>query len=130
MTQYHSTDTRPRMSQRTNTSKSKRHLSPIGKSDDEVFNNAPNVLSGECITKVDEGIEWVVDFCDKTMAESKDRKMSSEEDLKEDDSECDIYSAFRRNHTNGKAPLRSNRRAGKITETLSLLAMPGRLEQG
>lgn len=73
------------------------------------------------MTKIDEAIEWVADFCDKIMAENKDRRKSSEEDLKEDDSESDIHPAFRRNRTAGEAPLRSNGRAGTIADTFSLL---------
>lgn len=79
------------MSQKTS---SKRYFSPIGESDDEDFNNAPNVLSDECMTKIDEAIEWVVDFCNKAMAKNKDRGTSSGEGLKEDDSESDIHPAF------------------------------------
>lgn len=106
------------MSQKT---RSKRCLSPIGESDDEDFNNAPNLLSDESMTKINEAIEWVVDFCDKTMAENKDRRTSSEEDLKEDDSESDIHPAFRRNRTAGEAPLTFNGRAGTIADTFSLI---------
>lgn len=103
------------MSQKTKASRSKRFLSPIGESDDEDFNTAPNLLSDESMTKIDEAIEWVVDFCDKTMAES------TEEDLKEDDSESDIHPAFRRNRTAGEAPLTFNGRAGTIADTFSLI---------
>lgn len=59
------------MSPKSKTSTSKRCLSPTGGSDDEDFKNALNVLSDESMTKFDEAIEWVVDFCDKTMAENK-----------------------------------------------------------
>lgn len=37
-------------------SQASRGLSPIGESDDEDFDNAPNVLSDECMTKIVEGI--------------------------------------------------------------------------
>ena len=103
-------------------------MSPVGESDDEDSDNAPNVLSGECMTKFDEGIRWVVDFCDKTMAENKDRRSSSQEALKEDDSASEIHPAFRRNRTASGAPLRSNGEAGKITKTFSLSTMPSRLK--
>lgn len=109
------------MSQKTKASRSRRCLSPIRESDDEDFNNAPSVFSDECMTKIDEAIECVADFCDKIMAENKDRRTSSEEDLKEDDSESDIHPAFRRNRTAGEAPLRFNGRAGTIADTFSLL---------
>lgn len=95
-------------------SQASRGLSPIGESDDEDFDNAPNVLSDECMTKIVEGIGWVDGFCDKTMAENKDRKPSSEEGLKENVSESDIHLAFRTNPTAGDALLRFNQRAGKI----------------
>lgn len=109
------------MSNRPKASRSKRDLSPIGESDED-FDNALNGLSDECMTKIDEGIKWVVDFCDKTMAENYDQKPSSEEDLKEDDSESDIHPAFQRgNPISGEAPLRFSRRPGKIAETSSLL---------
>lgn len=112
-----------RMSNRPKASRSKRDLSPIGESDED-FDSALNGLSDECMTKIDEGIKWVVDFCDKTMAmaENKGQKPSSEEDLKEDDSESDIHPAFqRRNPISGEAPLRFSRRPGKIAETSTLL---------
>ena len=111
------------MSNRLKASRSKGDLSPIGDSDDKDFDNAPNGLSDECMTKIDEGIKWVVDFCDKTMAESQDQK-PSEEDLKEDDSESDIHPVFRRrNPISGGAPLRFSSRPGKIAETSSLLTI-------
>lgn len=109
------------MSQKTKTSRSKRCLSPIGESDDEDFKNALNVLLDECMTKIDEAIEWVVDFCDKTTAENKDRRRSPEEDLKEDDSESDIHPAFRRNRTAVEDPLIFNGRAGTSADTFSSL---------
>lgn len=102
-------------------------MSPIGESDDEDFGNAPHGLSDECMTIIDEGIKWVVDFCDKTMAENKDQKLS-EEDLKENDSESDIHPAFRRsNPISGEALLRFSRRPGKIAETSSLLTIQSSL---
>lgn len=109
------------MSQNTKTHGGKRFLSPIGETDDEDFKNALNVLSDEFMTKIDEAIQWVVDYCDKTMAENKDRRTLSEEDMKEDDSESDIHPAFRRNRTAGKDSLRSNRRAGTTADTISSL---------
>lgn len=111
------------MSNRPKASRNKRDLSPIGESGDEDFDNAPHGLSDECMTIIDEGIKWVVDFCDKTMAENKDQK-PSEEDLKENDSESDIHPAFRRrNPISGEVPLRFSRRPGKIAETSSLLTI-------
>lgn len=109
------------MSQKSKISTSKRCLSPIGESDEEDFKNALNVLSDESMTRFEEAIEWVVDFCDKTMAENKDRRTSPEEYFKEDDSESDIHPAFRRNRTAGEDPLRSNGRAGTTADTFNSL---------
>lgn len=109
------------MSKKTKAPRSKRHLSPIGESDDEDFNNAPNVISDECMTRIDEAIERVVDFCDSIMAKNKELRTSSEEGLKEDDSESDIHPAFRRNRSADEALLRSNGRAGTTADTFSSL---------
>lgn len=103
-------------------------MSPVGESHDEDFDNAPNFLSDECMTKFDEGIEWVVEFCDKTMAKNKDRRTSSQEALREDDSKSEIHLSLRRNRTASGAPLRSNGEAGKIAETFRLPTMPSRLK--
>lgn len=111
------------MSQSPESSSSWRCLFPVEENDDEDFDNAPNVLPNEGITTIDEGIDWVVCFCDKTMAENKDRKMSSEEDLKLDDSESDIHPAFRRSATAGEVPVRFQREAGKFAETSNSPAM-------
>lgn len=109
------------MSEKTKPPNSKRYLSTIGEGDDEDFNNAPNVLSDDCMTKIAESIEWVVDFCNKVMAKNKNRGPSSEEGLKEDDSESDIHPAFRKNRTTEKAPFRSNGRAGTAVDAFSSL---------
>lgn len=109
------------MSNKTKTPRSKRCLFLIGESDDKDFNNAPNVLSDECMTRIDEAIEWVVDFCDTTMAQNKDLRTLSEKCLKENDSESDIHPAFRINCTADEALLRSNGRAGTTADTFSLL---------
>lgn len=98
------------MSKRSNASRSTRGLSPIREDDDEEFDNVPNVLSDKCMTKIDERIEWVIYFCDKAMAKDKDRKPSSEEDLKEDDSESDIRA--------GEAPEDSTKKLVRLLRPL------------